>query len=374
MVFPHNNTNPKPNGFSAPATQTNEEVQWIMPHLITSSTINVKLDSKVAITPNIIARDGYLVACKILDDKEVYNQLEDTDCEFHTYTSGQVIIGTLGERQALRGYSGKVPRKITKGDTLQILNMGGIIGQSQSDYPAYGPACNVEILGAVLVKDEHEDIYKHATISDYGIEWVDFLEESVPIVAVSGTCMNVGKTYAASVITKALVDAGLTVGAAKLTGASLLRDTKSMKKNGAKYIATFTEAGMISTTGANILPMAKGIIKHLNQFKPDVIVVEFGDGVIGGYGVDTLLADKNLNQFITVNVSAAQDLTGCWALDQLFKNRFHLPVHIITGPVTDNIVGTRYIQNTIGIKAANAMTEPDVLGKLVLDELGVSVG
>ncbi|TNE69423.1 hypothetical protein EP331_14245 [bacterium] len=341
-----------------------------MPDLITSSTINVNLGAQIAISPNIIARDGYLVACKILDNKEVYNQLEDTQAEFHTYKAGQVIIGTLGERQALRGYSGKVPRKITKGDTLQILNMGGIIGQSQSDYPSYGPACNVEILGAVLVKNEHEDIYKHATISDYGIEWVEYLEESVPIVAVSGTCMNVGKTYAASVITKALVEAGYTVGAAKLTGASLLRDTKSMKKNGAKYIATFTEAGMISTTGANILPMAKGIIKHLNQLKPDVIVVEFGDGVIGGYGVDTLLADKNLNQFITVNVSAAQDLTGCWALDHLFKNRFHLPVHIITGPVTDNIVGTRYIQNTIGIKAANAMTEPETLGKLVLDELG----
>ena len=34
----------------------------------------------------------------------------------------------LGERKALKGYSGQVPRAALPGDTLHVLNLGGIIG------------------------------------------------------------------------------------------------------------------------------------------------------------------------------------------------------------------------------------------------------
>lgn len=335
--------------------------------IIASSTSNVPMDQHVLVSDNIVAREGFLVAVRVLDEKSTYNQVELRNGEFVTITRDKILVGTLGERQALRGYSGIVPRQIKKGDILHILNMGGIIGLCQSDYPAYGPATRVEVIGAVMVY--HDDTYKHASISDFAIEWEDHLPHSAPMVAVTGTCMNVGKTYAASAIIEKLTQKGLRVAAAKLTGASLLRDTKAMKDKGAVVCTNFSEAGLVSTTHQNVVTMAKGLIKHLNSYSPDVIVLEFGDGVIGAYGVDNLLMDKEIQQHIAVHVSAAQDLTGCWALDGLFRSRYNAELSLITGPVTDNIVGTRYITKTLGIQAANAMQHPGTLAEYVLDEL-----
>ncbi len=335
--------------------------------IIASSTSNVPLDGHLLVSDNIVAREGFLVAVRILDEKSTYNQVELRNGDFVTLKRGKTLIGTLGERQALRGYSGIVPRQIRKGDILHVLNMGGIIGLCQSDYPPYGPATRAEVIGAVMIY--HDDTCKHASISDFAIEWYDHLPESAPLIAVTGTCMNVGKTYAATAIIERLSEKGLRVAAAKLTGASLLRDTKAMKDKGAVACTNFSEAGLVSTTHQNVVTMAKGLIRHLNSFSPDVIVLEFGDGVIGSYGVDSLLMDKEIQQHIAVHVTAAQDLTGCWALDGLFRTQYNRSISLITGPVTDNIVGIRYISKTLGIRAANAQQQPDQLASYVLDEL-----
>lgn len=327
------------------------------------------------ISRQIVAQEGYILAVRALDTKEVYNRLERADGTFTEYAAGHVIVGAIGERQALRGYSGIVPRAIKVGDTLNILNMGGILGVSQSEYPEFGPACRVEVLGAVMIPDE--DHFKHASIQDFSIEWKYELNESAPLIAITGTCMNVGKTKAAAMIVQQLTSRGYRIAAAKLTGASLLRDTRSMKDNGAIACTHFSEAGLVSTTNKNILPMAKGLIAHLNRFKPDAIMLEFGDGIIGAYGVDSLLMDKELQRFIKAHVVAAQDLIGCWAADHFFRERYIRNINVITGPVTDNIVGTQFIQNTLGIYAANAVTESAKLATYVEDAVfktpGVSV-
>jgi hypothetical protein len=348
-----------------------ETLNSITSDIIASGTGNVPLSNEVTLSDNIVARDGYLIAVRLLDHKPTYNQVELRDGTFVTIDKGQILIGTLGERQALRGYSGIVPRKINKGDVLHILNMGGIIGLCQSAYPSFGPAMQAEVLGAVMINDG--DNLKHASISDHAIEWKDSLGESAPIIAVTGTCMNVGKTLAASLLVKELSQRGYRVAAGKLTGASLMRDTRSMKKNGAIDCINFTEAGLVSTTHQNVLPMAKGVIAQLNKSNPDVIVVEFGDGIIGPYGVDNLLIDKELQQHIAIHIAATQDLTGCWALDHLFKSQYNRSISLITGPVTDNIVGINYIQNTLGIKAVNAVQNPEKLTDCVIAELKQNV-
>lgn len=336
------------------------KVETIVPDIIASSSAAVKLGKEVTITKNIVAQEGYLLMVKALDVKDTYNKLENAEGEFHQYTKGDIIVGALGERQALRGYSGVVPRTIKAGDVLHILNMGGILGQCQSDYPEYGPAMRVEVLGAVMI--EEDGLLRHACIQDNAIEWIYELTQSAPLIAVTGTCMNAGKTMAASKIVGELAKKGYKVAAAKLTGASLMRDVRSMEKYGAFVSTHFSQAGMVSTTNKNILPMAKGLIKHLNSFNPDVIVLEFGDGIIGAYGVDSLLMDKEIQRFIVCHVVAAQDFMGCWAVDNFFRKRYNKNIHIITGPVTDNAVGVQFIQNTLGIKAVNAIADPAKLG------------
>lgn len=332
---------------------------------IASSAALCRLGPDVRVSDYVVAAEGYCVAVRALDRKETYNQVEDADGTFHRINPGDVLIGALGERQALKGYSGRIPRAVQTGDVLHVLNMGGIVGRCTSDHPELGPALRVEVLGAVVVERGAE--LHHARIQDHAIDPLYTLQQSAPLVMVSGTSMNTGKTYACSRLIQGLTREGLRVAAAKLTGASLLRDTRAMRENGAVTSVAFSEAGIVSSTSKEMEPISKGIIAHLNREAPDCIVLELGDGFIGYYGVDGLLLDKELQRFTVAHVVAAVDLVGAWAADQIFRERYRSGVTAVTGPVTDNAVGKQYIQNALGIPALNARADADALTALVAD-------
>lgn len=331
--------------------------------IISSSAGPCALPHDVELAQYIVAEEGYCLAVRALDDKETYNQVECTDGEFRTIAKGDILVGALGERQALKGYSGRIPRRIQVGDILHVLNMGGIIGHCISDHPDLGPALRVEVLGAVIA--EKDGLRMHARIQDYALEPLFSLTETVPLIMVSGTAMDTGKTYAAAEIVRGLTRRGLKVAAGKLTGASLMRDVRLMQSNGAIACATFTDVGVVTSTNKVMPPFAKSLIQHLNVSTPDVIVLELGDGFIGYYGVDDLLLDKELQRFTCAHVVAATDLAGTWAADQLFRSRYRAAINVIVGPVTDNSVGKQYIQNALGIAALNALKDPVQLGDLV---------
>lgn len=338
-------------------------MQQITVDKIGSSAALCGLQPTVALSPYIVAAEGYCLVVQALEAKTTYNQLECADGVFQTICKGDLLVGALGERQALKGYSGRIPRQIQAGDTLHVLNMGGIIGQCTSPHPDLGPALPVKVLGAVQV--EQQGLWCHARIQDYALEPQDTLAHSAPLVMVSGTSMDTGKTLAATQIVQGLTERGLRVAAAKLTGAALMRDVRAMVQYGAVASASFTQAGVVASTNKDMAPYAKGLIAHLNEANPDVIVLELGDGFIGYYGVDDLLLDKTLQRFTQAHIVAATDLAGAWAADQCFRDRYRAPITAIVGPVTDNAVGKQYIQNALGIPACNALQQPERLALLV---------
>ena len=265
-----------------------------------------------------------------------------------------------------------MPRHITAGDTLHVLNLGGLVGECTAAHPDLGPALPVEVLGAVMV--QRNDEWVHARIQEDALEMVHRLDTSVPIVSVSGTAMDTGKTKAASLIVEGLSEKGLNVGAAKLTGASLTRDVRRMQDHGATAVATFTDAGIACTVEDAITPIAKGVIHHLNETNDlDVIVAEMGDGFVGYYGVDDLLTDMELQSFVASHVVAATDLAGAWAAERAFRERYHTSITAVTGPVTDNDVGRRYVKQRLGITALNALQQSGALVEKVTRTLPKSV-
>ena len=332
---------------------------------VASSAGPCGLGHTVTLSPYVVAGEGYCLAVKALDDKEVYNQLEGADGVFRTIRKGETLVGALGERQALKGYSGRIPRHIAPGDVLHIQNMGGILGNVAIAHPDLGPALRVEVLGAVVVGEPA----RHARIQDDAIEPVEAMRTSAPLVMVSGTAMNTGKTYAAAALVAGLTARGLRVAAAKLTGAALQRDVRAMVEAGAVASASFVDAGAVATTGRDMVPVAKGIIGHLNLASPDVLVLELGDGVIGPYGVDQILGDMELQRHTAIHVLAATDLAGAWACDQLFRTRYRAEVGVVVGPATDTPVGVRYLETSLGVRAVNARSAPAALADLVAEDV-----
>ena len=151
------------------------------------------------------------------------------------------------------------------------------------------------MLGAILAFPELGDrIGRPAHIRDRAVPPADTLESRMPVVYVAGTCMNAGKTVAATELVRGLARGGLRVAAAKLTGVSLMRDALSMLDAGAVAALTFNDVGIASTHAGVTVTTAKGIFNRLAGAKPDVIVAELGDGILGEYGVQDILRDAEL--------------------------------------------------------------------------------
>ncbi len=322
---------------------------------VASSTRNAQLASEVIVGDEIVAAEGYVLAVRILDDKSSYNTVEDLAGRMVSLRAGDVLAGTLGSRRALRGYAGAVPSHIAVGDTINVLNLGGILGRCTSVNPEIGPPFAAEVLGAVLTFPELGDrVGRPAHIRDHAVPAADRLESTVPVVYVAGTCMNAGKTVAATELVRGLARAGLRVAACKLTGVSLMRDVLSMTDAGAVTALTFNDVGVASTHPGVTVRTAKGIMNRLAAARPDVIGAELGDGILGEYGVQDILRDPELARAGAAWIMAAPDPVGCWGAAELMRNEFGLPITAITGPATDNEVGRDYIQAALKLPAHNA--------------------
>lgn len=337
---------------------------------IASSTKNARLGADVIVGTEIVAAEGYVLAVRILEDKASYNTLEDLSGRMVSLRAGDVLAGTLGARRALRGYAGEVPSSIAVGDVINVLNLGGVLGKCTSVNPDIGQPFKAEVLGAILAFPELGDrVGRPAHIRDGAVPLADHLQLDLPVVYIAGTCMNAGKTVAATELVRGLSRAGLRVAAAKLTGVSLMRDSLSMRDAGAVAALTFNDAGAASTHAGMTVGVAKGIFNRLAGDRPDVIVAELGDGILGEYGVQDILLDKELAAAGAAFVMAAPDPVGCWGAVELMRERFGLTVAVLTGPATDNEVGRDYIRASLGVPAFNARRDADGLVGVVQEAL-----
>ncbi|HEU4700406.1 MAG TPA: hypothetical protein VFS40_14575 [Gemmatimonadales bacterium] len=348
---------------------------------IASSTRNAALTPEVIVGDEIVAREGYVLAVRILRDKSTYNTVEDTTGRMLALRAGDVLAGTLGARRALRGYAGEVPASIAVGDTIQVLNLGGILGRCTSANPDIGAPFDAEVLGAVLAFPELGDrVGRPAHIRDHAVPpatQLDAAAAAVPVVYIAGTCMNAGKTAAATELVRGLARAGLRVAAAKLTGVALMRDALSMVDAGAVAALTFNDAGAASTSAGMTVPVAKGIFNRLAAHprgRPDVIVAELGDGILGEYGVQDILRDAELMGAGAAHVLCAPDPVGCWGSAELYRREYGLPITVVTGPATDNEVGREYVRRALGLPAFNALREAPMLVDVVRAALAARLG
>jgi hypothetical protein len=106
--------------------------------------------------------------------------------------------------------------------------------------------------------------------------------------------------------------------------------------------------------------------------KPDVIVFELGDGILGAYGVEAILMDPEIREALSAVVLCANDPVGAWGGVKLLREEFNIEPTAVTGPATDNLVGIEIIERRIKVRAANALTHGTDLGDLIQSHIGLS--
>jgi hypothetical protein len=324
-------------------------------------------------TQDIPCEEGVVLVVEILNNKSTYNTLELTSGRMAKVARGDVIVGALGHRQALFGYSGHIPEKVQAGDVLQVLNMGGVLGVCDSVNPDKGQPFDCRVLGCVLqFPFLGERIGVPAKVGHRRLDYATALDtHGVPVVALAGTCMEAGKTAAACAIVSRMRHRGLAVHAFKATGVSLRRDILAMEDSGARRSMIFTDLGIVTTTAASGPALTRTMLTEMTQGRPDVVVFELGDGILGAYGVEAILAEEDIRHSLSAVVLSANDPVAAWGGVKLLRERFRIEPCAVTGPATDNAVGVNIIEQQMGVRAVNAMAAGAALGDHIIDSLGL---
>ena len=341
---------------------------------IASVTQACGLSHEVRIAADIPCEEGVVLVVEILNDKSNYNTLELTSGRMAKLARGDVVVGALGHRKALFGYSGHIPPALKPGDVIQMLNIGGVLGICDSATPDKGKPFDCKVLGTVLTfpyLGERIGIPAKAGYRPLDYE-APLNARGVPVVALAGTCMEAGKTAAASAIIARMRHRGLIVDAFKATGVSLRRDILAFEDSGARRTMIFTDLGIVTTTPTCGPALTRTMLTELAAGMPDVIVFELGDGLLGTYGVESILQQPDIKKALTAVVLSANDPVAAWGGVKLLRERFGIEPAAVTGPATDNQVGIDIIRDQMHVEAFNAISSPANLGDHIIARLGLS--
>jgi hypothetical protein len=343
------------------------QVKVVEADKIGSGTSPLELSKTLAV---VAARErvraGDVVVVRALTESATYNQLELVTGRLAKINRGDVLVGVLGSRRALKGFVGDVPETVAAGDELHLLNMGGVIGLCTGHHSSFDDAIRVEVIGLV-----YEEGARVRNIGDAALPVRAQLGASAPLVVIAGACMNSGKTYAATELIRQATSAGMRVAAGKLSGVAALRDVLNMADHGAVATASFLDCGLPSTVGVgDLAPVAKTIVGKLNESAPDLIVLELGDGILGGYSVESVFDDAELCGAMAALVYCASDYVGAWGGLELLRRR-GLTVDLVAGSVTDSQMGEDYIEGEFEVAAGNARRDGARMFRIIEDKISV---
>ena len=321
---------------------------------ISAVTRNLKLDHKVEIIPTLSVETGTVLAAQVLQDKSVYNELELTTGRMSTLKKDDIIAVALGERMALKGFAGHLPKSLKVDDIIHLLNMGGVAGVCTSaNTHEVGEPLRIRILGGIARNGKLLNINQAKLF-----EPVQTMKNNIPLIIITATSMDSGKTTIAAEVIKTLTRIGMRLAGAKVTGVGAMRDIYKMEDYGVYESVSFVDAGISSTANIDdktLIGIAKGALEHLANGQPDAILVEFGDGLLGKYGVMPILQDPEIQKNVRLHIGCARDPVGAIKLAEECA-KLGLPIDVMSGPVTDNEVGKEIIRESLNVLTYNAFS------------------
>jgi hypothetical protein len=254
-----------------------------------------------------------------------------------------------------------------------MLNIGGVLGICDSVNPEKGSPFDCRVIGVVLhFPYLGERIGVPARVGQRPLDFNAPLDaHGVPVVAIAGTCMEAGKTAAACAVVSRMRHRGLTIDVFKATGVSLRRDILAMEDAGARRALIFTDLGVVTTTRVNGPALTRTMLTDLAAGKPDVIVFELGDGILGTYGVDAILECADIRLALSAVLLSANDPVAAWGGVKLLRERFGIEPCAVTGPATDNQVGVEIITEQMQVPAFNALSSGAALADAVIAAVGL---
>ena len=247
---------------------------------------------------------------------------------------GDEIIVSYGHRYAPDQFEAQVPESL---EPCHLVAAGGIAAAMLSRHSKKKMPTRITPLG--LLGNSNGRVIN---LSDWSLSPTDTAQPLPLTLASVGTAMNAGKTTSAAYLIRGLVNAGLKVGAAKLTGTGAGGDVWLMRDAGASVVYDFTNAGHASTHQLSIEELediTRVLTGHLQAAGVDIIVLEVADGL---YQEETaaLLESETFRNIVDGVMFCAGDAMGA-AMGVEWLRRRQLPVFAISGALTASPLACR---------------------------------
>lgn len=316
---------------------------------------NVNLPNEVWMNDQILAEEGAMVVACAQENSDKKDVLEFIGGRLGIVLEGDIFAGVLGYRKAPVEFAGVVPKKIKVGDELHLLCEGGIIGEISGVYEAWGKPMKVKILGAVV-----DQSGQPLNLSSFALPKIKPNFKKVPVICTLSTRMDSGKTIMACKIAHYFTNQGKIVVAIKATGVSYLQDPYKLLDNGVYQVLDFTDMGLPSTCNGNtkqVIASTMNLINHAKSKNPDLILMEFGEGVIGEYHNIDILSHKPIRDQFSFVILAANDLTGILGAKEILKKKCRLEIDLVTGPIANSQLGVELIKKYFQIEAESNQHE-----------------
>jgi molybdopterin-guanine dinucleotide biosynthesis protein len=240
---------------------------------------------------------------------------------------GDRIVVCLGDRYAPDQFEGVAQ---LRDGACELLAGGGVAGIVRQRHGRMRSATHLRVIGWLL-----DGNGQALNIERYALALPEAQTPQVPVIVVSGSSMNAGKTTACASLIHGLARAGRRVGAVKVTGTGSFGDVQSYADAGAAEVLDFTDGGLASTYrvgSAVIEQLSLRLIGELQRRRCDVVVVEVADGLFQ-QETAALLASRRWSGALRQAVFAAADAMGAVAGVQRLR-QLGWQVQAFTGLVT----------------------------------------
>jgi hypothetical protein len=272
---------------------------------------------------------------------------------------GDEVVLCYGHRYAPDQFEGEIPNSL---EPCHMVAAGGIAACAISKHASTRAATRITPLG--LLGDARG---RPINLADHALQPAN-TDVSLPMtLAAVGTSMNAGKTTSAAYLIRGLVNAGLKVGAAKVTGTGAGGDSWMMMDAGADLVLDFTDAGYASTHRVplrELQDIVTTLTAHLQRAGVDVIVLEVADGLFQEE-TSALLSSPVFRQTVNGIIFSAGDAMGAatgvnWLYDH------DLPLVAISGKLTASPLAIRETQGATGlpVMGLDQLSDPGIADTL----------
>ncbi len=327
---------------------------------ISAVTKNVKIPDRIELIEEAECEKGDVVLVKVKSKESFIKYIRSPEAEKLYIKKGDVFLSALSDRYATRVLEGKVPERLKKGDTINLLEQGGTSGAVISARADFIPL-ELEFLGFLSERG------RKVNIKDFAIDVLEIKKEPKLVISV-GANMESGKTTTTAGLVEGLVKAGYSACGGKITGIGNVNDIMSYKKKGAKLVYGIIDAGFPSTANLSIDELEDvfmRIFSNLASANPDFIVLEIADGILQRE-TSMLLKSKVVNRCRPEFVLSCNDALGAYGGKMYLKEKFGVVPVIICGLGTITALGRKEIEDITKIKAFDPVTQSKEMAEYLL--------